>query len=154
MPETTRWDSHGLAARLTALLRRRRQHLDGAPGAAGQIRAIRRQTVLDLAAVIAAIAAVSLVNLTFGGNGWIASVLGSTDGWTLGGVLPGFIALIIGLAWFAWRRMAYTSAQLRLREKAEEEERVIAAIGLGAGWDLDLGHVYARFANDLRSLVD
>jgi len=154
MPETTRWDSHGLAARLTALLRRRRQHLDGAPGAAGQIRAIRRQTVLDLAAVIAAIAAVSLVNLTFGGNGWIASVLGSTDGWTLGGVLPGFIALVIGLAWFAWRRMAYTSAQLRLREKAEEEERVIAAIGLGAGWDLDLGHVYARFANDLRSLVD
>ena len=154
MPETTRRDPHGLAARLTAPLRRRRQSPDGASGAAGQIRAVRYRTILDLVAVIAVIVAVSLVNLAFGRNGWIASVLGSSDGWTLSGVLPGFIALVVGLTWFAWRRMAYTSAQLRAREHAEEEERVIAAIGLGAGWDLDLGHVYARFANDLRSLVD
>ncbi len=154
MPEATHNNPDSLTARLTAPLRRRRQSPDGASDVARPIRAVRYQTIIDLVIVVAVIVAVSFVNLALGRNGWIASVLGGTDGWTLGGVLPGFIALVTGLAWFAWRRMAYTSALLAVREQAEEEERVIAAIGMGAGWDLDLGHVYARFANDLRSLVD
>ncbi|MBM3957884.1 MAG: hypothetical protein FJ313_07520, partial [Gemmatimonadetes bacterium] len=106
-----------------------------------------------MVAVTMLIGAVSLINLAFGRHGWLASVLGFADGWTLGGVLPGFFAVVAGLAWFAWRTAAYTAAQVRARERTEEEERVVAAIGVGASWDLDLDRVYARFANDLPQLV-
>ena len=154
MSRATGKDLQSLAARLSAALRRWLRPSNGASSAAWQIHAVRYRTAVDLVAVILLIVTVSLVNLAFGRHGWLGSVLGASDRWTLGGVLPGFIALVLGLGWFAWRRAAYTLAQLKAREHAEQEERIISAIGLGAGWDLDLDHVYARFANDLRSLVE
>jgi len=154
MPRATGENLRGRATRLTAAVRRRLKPPDEASNAARQNHAVRYRTAFDLAVVIALLVTVSLVNLALGRSGWLASTLGSSNGWTLGGVLPGFVALVFGLAWFAWRRVAYTSTQLKTRERAEEEERAIAAIGLGASWDLDLSHVYARFASDLRSLVE
>jgi len=154
MLRTTGKKLKGLAARLIAATGSGFRPPDSASSAAGQIRTVRSRTVIDLFAVIALLVTVALLNLALGRQGWLASTLGTNAGWTLGGVVPGFTALVVGIAWFAWRRTASTSVLLRAREDTEQEERHVAAIGLGASWDLDLGHVYARFANDLRALID
>jgi hypothetical protein len=37
---------------------------------------------------------------------------------------------------------------------AEDERRTISAIGVGANWDLDINRIFARFSNDLTTLID
>ena len=37
---------------------------------------------------------------------------------------------------------------------AEDERRTISAIGIGANWDLDIKRIFARFSNDLTTLID
>ncbi|MEX0760942.1 MAG: ATP-binding protein [Dehalococcoidia bacterium] len=58
-----------------------------------------------------------------------------------------------GIAWYAIRRAQATARELADFQRADEERRTVAAIGLGANWDLDLERVYSRVANDLRGLV-
>ncbi len=154
MNEPTDSNTRSPLSRLAAAVGRRIPRRPDASDAAGQIRAARYQAVADLAVVIAFLVAVSGINLALGGNGWFTSALGLNERWDIVGVVPGFVALVVGMWWFAWRRTRYASMLLAEREQSEADERSIAAIGLGASWDLDLSHIYARFANDLRSLIE
>ncbi len=71
--------------------------------------------------------------------------------------LSGLIAIAATIAtgvWYGWRRVRGAKVALLLRQRRDEESRTIAAIGVGASWDLDPDRVLARFANDLKQLVE
>lgn len=65
----------------------------------------------------------------------------------MGGVLAGSL-------WFGWRQAQVAARAMTVLNAAEEERRTISAIGIGANWDLDLNRLFARFSNDLISLMN
>ncbi|MCI0870669.1 MAG: hypothetical protein J4O07_02555 [Chloroflexi bacterium] len=64
----------------------------------------------------------------------------------LGGVLAGAL-------WFGWRQARVAARAMIVLNAAEDERRIISAIGIGSNWDLDLNRIFVRFSNDLTTLV-
>ena len=64
----------------------------------------------------------------------------------LGGVLAGAL-------WFGWRQARVAARAMMVLNAAEDERRIISAIGIGSNWDLDLNRIFVRFSNDLTALV-
>ncbi|MCH8909203.1 MAG: hypothetical protein IH867_00525 [Chloroflexi bacterium] len=64
----------------------------------------------------------------------------------LGGVLAGAL-------WFGWRQARVAARAMMVLNAAEDERRIISAIGIGSNWDLDLNRIFVRFSNDLTTLV-
>jgi signal transduction histidine kinase len=111
-------------------------------------------------AVASAALAVALVQ-GVNASGLLEQALGTWQASHFVAGLASFLAVAIAATWYAWRQSAqagrkFTSLnkELAALKREDEERRTIAAIGLGASWDLDIQHVYARFARDLRQLVD
>ncbi len=69
----------------------------------------------------------------------VSAVLGSVLGGTL---------------WFGWGQSRVATHAMSVLNMAEDERRTISAIGIGANWDLDLKRIFARFSNDLTTLID
>jgi signal transduction histidine kinase len=69
----------------------------------------------------------------------------------------GLIALtgvVAASSWYAWKRARGTARELAAFRKEDEVRRAIAAIGVGATWDLDLHRILTRFAHDLKQLIE
>ncbi len=67
----------------------------------------------------------------------------------------GFSAVIAatGLASLSYFEMRAARIRLAEANRAEAVRRTIAAIGIAASWDLDLGRLYQRISQDLRSII-
>ena len=63
-------------------------------------------------------------------------------------------ATLAGALWFGWRQARVAACAMRVLNAAEDERRTISAIGVGSNWDLDLNRIFARFSNDLTTLID
>ncbi len=59
-----------------------------------------------------------------------------------------------GTLWFGWGQSRVATKAMSVLNTAEDERRTISAIGIGANWDLDLNRIFARFSNDLTTLID
>lgn len=59
-----------------------------------------------------------------------------------------------GTLWFGWGQSRVAAQAMSVLNMAEDERRTISAIGIGANWDLDLKRIFARFSNDLTTLID
>lgn len=59
-----------------------------------------------------------------------------------------------GTLWFGWGQSRVAARAMSVLNVAEDERRTISAIGIGANWDLDLNRIFARFSNDLTTLID
>lgn len=59
-----------------------------------------------------------------------------------------------GTLWFGWGQARFATRAMSVLNSAEDERRTISAIGIGANWDLDLNRIFARFSNDLTTLID
>lgn len=59
-----------------------------------------------------------------------------------------------GTLWFGWGQSRVATRAMSVLNSAEDERRTISAIGIGANWDLDLNRIFARFSNDLTTLID
>jgi signal transduction histidine kinase len=62
--------------------------------------------------------------------------------------------VLAGTLWFGWGQSRVATKAMSVLNMAEDERRTISAIGIGANWDLDLNRIFARFSNDLTTLID
>ena len=63
-------------------------------------------------------------------------------------------SVLAGTLWFGWGQARIASKAMTVLNAAEDERRTISAIGIGANWDLDINRIFARFSNDLTTLID
>ncbi|MDG0867651.1 ATP-binding protein [Candidatus Lucifugimonas marina] len=63
-------------------------------------------------------------------------------------------SVLAGTLWFGWGQSRVATRAMNVLNVAEDERRTISAIGIGANWDLDLNRIFARFSNDLTTLID
>ena len=63
-------------------------------------------------------------------------------------------SVLAGTLWFGWGQARVASKAMAVLNAAEDERRTISAIGIGANWDLDINRIFARFSNDLTTLID
>ena len=63
-------------------------------------------------------------------------------------------SVLAGTLWFGWGQARVASKAMTVLNAAEDERRTISAIGIGANWDLDINRIFARFSNDLTTLID
>jgi len=63
-------------------------------------------------------------------------------------------SVLAGTLWFGWGQSRVATKAISVLNMAEDERRTISAIGVGANWDLDLNRIFARFSNDLTTLID
>ncbi len=63
-------------------------------------------------------------------------------------------SVLAGTLWFGWGQSRVATRAMSVLNAAEDERRTISAIGIGANWDLDLNRIFARFSNDLTTLID
>ena len=63
-------------------------------------------------------------------------------------------SVLAGTLWFGWGQSRVATKAMSVLNVAEDERRTISAIGIGANWDLDLKRIFARFSNDLTTLID
>jgi len=95
------------------------------------------------------IATVLAIELGFGG---FRSTAGS---WLpLVEVFAILASVLAGTLWFGWGQARVASKAMTVLNAAEDERRTISAIGIGANWDLDINRIFARFSNDLTTLID
>ena len=95
--------------------------------------------------IIAAVLVIELglAGIRGGTNSWIPLVEVSA---VLGSVLAGTV-------WFGRRQAQVAARAMRVLNAAEAERRTISAIGIGSNWDLDINRIFARFSNDLTTLI-
>lgn len=74
--------------------------------------------------------------------------------WTPGevGIWAGLIGS--GIVWIVVMDLRTARNSLGEVQRAEEQRRAIAAIGVAASWDLDLHRLYQRISQDLRSILE
>lgn len=65
-----------------------------------------------------------------------------------------FVLVVIGVMWANHKEVRLIRHRLNEVNKAEEDRRAIAAIGMAASWDLDLSRLYQRVSQDLRSILE
>lgn len=107
----------------------------------------------DRFAAVTAAATVAALAHTAAAAGALSGVVASG---AVAHVAAGLVSLLgaaLAAAVYEWRRSRRTQSRLRAFMKEDEERRAIAAIGVGASWDLELHRIFARFAVDLRQLV-
>jgi hypothetical protein len=125
----------------TARLRRSLRSLAANDGA-------DRFRLIAYAPAIAIILAVLLVELGLGG------LRSNTGSWLplveVSGVLG---AVLAGALWFGWRQSRLAARAMTVLSDSEDERRTISAIGIGSNWDLDLNRIFARFSNDVTTLI-
>ena len=64
-------------------------------------------------------------------------------------------SVLAGTLWFGWGQAPKVATRaMTVMNNAEDERRTILAIGIGANWDLDINRIFARFSNDLTTLID
>ncbi len=63
-------------------------------------------------------------------------------------------SVLVGTLWFGWGQSRVATKAMSVLNMAEDERRTISAIGIGANWGLDLNRIFARFSNDLTTLID
>jgi signal transduction histidine kinase len=63
-------------------------------------------------------------------------------------------SVLAGTLWFGWGQAKVATRAMTVMNNAEDERRTILAIGIGANWDLDINRIFARFSNDLTTLID
>jgi signal transduction histidine kinase len=63
-------------------------------------------------------------------------------------------SVLAGTLWFGWGQSRIATRAMMVLNNVEDERRTISAIGIGANWDLDLNRIFARFSNDLTTLID
>ena len=108
-----------------------------------------RLRVVAYAPAFLIIAIVLAIELGFGG------FRSSTGSWLpLVEVFAIMISVLIGTLWFGWGQARVASKAMMVLNAAEDERRTISAIGIGANWDLDIKRIFARFSNDLTTLID
>ncbi|MEE8045487.1 MAG: GAF domain-containing protein, partial [Dehalococcoidia bacterium] len=67
----------------------------------------------------------------------------------------GVMASVLGgTLWFGLGQARIATRAMTILNTAEDERRTISAIGVGANWDLDINRIFARFSNDLTTLID
>lgn len=64
------------------------------------------------------------------------------------------VSVLAGTLWCGWGQASVASKVITTLNPAEDGRRTISAIGIGANWDLDINRIFARFRNDLTTLVD
>ena len=125
----------------TARLRRSLRSLAANDGA-------DRFRLIAYAPAIAIILAVLLVELGLGG------LRSNTGSWLplveVSGVLG---AVLAGALWFGWRQSRLAARAMTVLSDSEDERRTISAIGIGSNWDLDLNRIFARFSNDVTTVI-
>jgi signal transduction histidine kinase len=108
-----------------------------------------RLRLVAYAPAIVVIAAVLAIELGFGG---FRSNAGS---WLpMAEVFAVMASVLGGTLWFGWGQARVASKAMTVLNTAEDERRTISAIGVGANWDLDINRIFARFSNDLTTLID
>ena len=63
-------------------------------------------------------------------------------------------SVLAGTLWFGWGQSRIATQAMSVLNMAEDERRIVSAIGIGANWDLDIKRIFARFSNDLTTLID
>ena len=131
---------------------------DGPNGLKRSVRSLRSITESDgadrlrmvaYAPSIVIIVAVLAIELGFGG---FRSTAGS---WlSLIEVFAILASVLVGTLWFGWGQARVASKAMTVLNAAEDERRTISAIGIGGNWDLDINRIFARFSNDLTTLID
>ncbi|MCZ6539238.1 MAG: ATP-binding protein [Chloroflexi bacterium] len=105
--------------------------------------------MIAYAPAVAIILAVVVIEVGLDGPGsgagtWLPLVEVSA---ILGGILAGAL-------WYGWRQARAAARVMTALNDAEEQRRIISAIGVGSNWDLDINRIFARFSNDLTALID
>ncbi len=62
--------------------------------------------------------------------------------------------VVLGMAWINRQQMKAAHRALDESNRAEQNRRAIAAIGIAASWDLDLDRLYQRVSQDLTSIIE
>jgi hypothetical protein len=63
-------------------------------------------------------------------------------------------SVLTATLWFGWGQASVASKVTTVLNAAEDARRTISEIGIGANWDLDINRIFARFSNDLTTLID
>jgi hypothetical protein len=63
-------------------------------------------------------------------------------------------SVLAGTLWCGWGQASVASKVITTLNPAEDGRKTISAIGIGANWDLDINRIFARFSNDLTTLID
>ena len=108
-----------------------------------------RLRMIAYAPAMVIIVAVLAIELGFGG------IRSSAGSWLpLAEVFAVMGSVLAGTLWFGWGQSRVATRAMNVLNVAEDERRTISAIGIGANWDLDLNRIFARFSNDLTTLID
>ena len=124
-------------------------------GLVGTVRSLADPDGADRLRLIAYAPAIVIIAVVLAIEVGVGGVRQSTGSWLqLVEVFAIMASVLGGTLWFGWGQARVAARAMSVLHTAEDERRTISAIGIGANWDLDLNRIFARFSNDLTTLVD
>lgn len=124
-------------------------------GLKGAIRALTDTDGADRLRLIAYAPAIFITVVVLAIELGLGGIRGTAGSWLpLAEVSVVMASVLAGTLWFGRGRARVATEAMEVLNAAEDERRAVSAIGIGANWDLDLNRIFARFSNDLRTLID
>jgi len=124
-------------------------------GLAGSVRSISKSDGADRLRMIAYAPAMIIIVAVLSIELGLGGIRESAGSWLpLVEVFSVMTSVLAGTLWFGWGQSRVATQAMLVLNTAEDERRTISAIGIGANWDLDLNRIFARFSNDLTTLID
>lgn len=124
-------------------------------GIANTVRSIARSDGADRLRMIAYAPAMAIIAIVFAIELGVGGYRQNAGSWLpLVEVFAVMGSVLGGTLWFGWGQSRVATKAMMVLNSAEDERRAISAIGIGANWDLDLNRIFARFSNDLTTLID